>query len=529
MTQEPIEAPPPESSPSTSSEVIDDPANPEILPDAADDVEPPKEGNERLGSRPPLRTLFILSIGPLISQITGALYGVVNTIWVAKAVGEIGMSAVSFYLNFDGLARAFGFFLQVAASAEVSALIGEGLPDEAAQVFCDLLRISVLCGGLACGIFLPLAKPVVRWCQAPEATVQLGWRYICPNLIGAVIPCWFLFSLGCLQAEGRSWHFTIAQVTSMVLNMAVFAPFFLFVCKTGIAGVSYSMLLGEFLPAATVVFLFYRGKFDIKPNWRGLFRRPSRYSLTAAKTGLSQLVFQLSMCFPGTIVRKWIGESIDDAATFDNIMAAFNAFCRCWVLSIAPAMAVTIGYLPAASYAFGAKRFRRIVSLLGHAAWVAVLWAAITMIVTVGFPDLPCRIFANTEEYLYWGRLVVRWGNLTGIVLVFPMIITALLQSVQMGGLGTIYTFSSQCLPLPATVTLLYFTNKHDVARLFYAYPISQAVASLMAIPFTYKAVKEVWKRPDDRDMEGDEFKLGDIEKPLVIENTPVGEAVVSA
>jgi Na+-driven multidrug efflux pump len=526
MTEEPLEAHPPESPPSTSSEVIDDPADPALSPD---DVEPPKEKNERLGGRAPLPTLFILSIGPMISQITGALYGVVNTIWIAKAVREIGMSAVSFYLNFDGLACAFGYFMQVAASAEISALIGEGLPDEAAQVYSDLLRISLLCGGMACGIFLPLAKPVVRWCQAPEATVELGWRYICPNLIGAVVPCWFLFGCGCLQAEGRSWYFTIAQVTSMVLNMAAFAPFFLFVCKTGIAGVSYSVLLSEFLPAATLVVQFYRGKFDIKPNWRGLFRRPSRHSLMAVKTGLSQLIFQLSMCIPGTIVRKCIGESIDDTATFDACMAAFNTFCRFWALAIAPAMAVTIGYLPAASYAFGAKRFRRIVSLLMHAAWIAVAWAASTMIITLGFPEVLCRIFANTEDYLRWGRLVVPRGNLAAIVMPIPMVVTALLQSVQMGGLSTIYTFLSQILPLPGAVILLYFTNKHDAARLFYAYPIAQALSAVLAIPFAYKAVKEVWKRPDDRDMEGEEFKLADIEKPLVIENAPIGETAVSA
>jgi Na+-driven multidrug efflux pump len=151
------------------------------------------------------------------------------------------------------------------------------------------------------------------------------------------------------------------------------------------------------------------------------------------------------------------------------------------------------------------------------------------MIVTIGFPEVLCRIFASTEDYLRWGKLVVPRGNLAALAMPIPLVTTALLQSIQMGGFSTLYTFTSQCLPLPLAVTLLYFTNKHDAARLFYAYPIAQGLSAVMAIPFALRGVKEVWKRPDDRDMEGEEFKLADIEKPLVIENTPVGETVVSA
>ena len=66
---------------------------------------------KRLGSRPPLKTLAILSVGPLISQITSSMYGIVNTVWVSKAIGEKGMTAVSTYLVFDSIGRAFGFFL----------------------------------------------------------------------------------------------------------------------------------------------------------------------------------------------------------------------------------------------------------------------------------------------------------------------------------------------------------------------------------------------------------------------------------
>jgi Na+-driven multidrug efflux pump len=105
----------------------------------------------------------------MILQIMGALYNVANTIFIAKSVGESGMSAVSFCLNFDDLAQRFGYFLQVVASADISALIWGSLLDEVAQVYSDLLLISVLCG-----ICLPFAKSVVRQSQARRRPSSSG-------------------------------------------------------------------------------------------------------------------------------------------------------------------------------------------------------------------------------------------------------------------------------------------------------------------------------------------------------------------
>lgn len=44
--------------------------------------------NYRLAGRPPLLTLVILSVGPMISQFVSSLYGIVATIWVSRTVGE---------------------------------------------------------------------------------------------------------------------------------------------------------------------------------------------------------------------------------------------------------------------------------------------------------------------------------------------------------------------------------------------------------------------------------------------------------
>lgn len=71
--------------------------------------------NYRLAGRPPLLTLVVLSVGPMISQFVSSLYGIVATIWVSRAVGETGMAAISLFTNPDNIGRAFGYFMNCSA------------------------------------------------------------------------------------------------------------------------------------------------------------------------------------------------------------------------------------------------------------------------------------------------------------------------------------------------------------------------------------------------------------------------------
>lgn len=213
----------------------------------------------RLGGKPPLKTIAYLSVGPLISQLTSSLYGVINTIWISKALGDSGLTAIAAYQNFDTIGRAFAAFLQVSATTKIASLFGEGLNSESSQVFSDLLRFSVIFSVITPAIFIPVSKICVRWFGAEESIVKLGFDYIVPNLCVSIIPCIFLISCGCLQAEGRSWLFSLTQICALCLNMFVFCPLFLLGFKIGNAGSVIVTGLSKLIPfVVIIIFLLQR-------------------------------------------------------------------------------------------------------------------------------------------------------------------------------------------------------------------------------------------------------------------------------
>lgn len=471
----------------------------ELYKDSEESVECTVELSDeeiRLGSKGELKTVILLSVGPLISQLAGAMYGVVNTVWISKAIGDQGLAAISTYTNFETISRGFAYFLQVAAAAKISALFGAGLAQEAAQVFSDLLRMSFVCMLVASATCIPAARPCIRWFGTNESVVQLGFEYILPNLLLTFMPCIYLTACGCLQAEGRSWLFCIAQVVAVVLDMLVLCPLFLLVFKTGICGAAFATSCSEFIPGIVVVIMFYRGKFGIKPHPRDLLKKLSPHTLDALKIGGAQLLFQVSDAIPGMIIRKFFGLACNgDANKFSDVMAGFNTFNRFWLLILSVPNALTIGFIPAASYAYGAQRFKRVLLLLVHTLWISVSWCAFTLILTVGFPRPISMLFSSTPSYLDWCVIIVRNGTLCSFLVPIPIIATALLQSQQKGFLATIVSFLSNLVPLPIISAALYYTSKYDVGRLIYSYPIKMAVSLFIAAPFAIYCIKDVFTK----------------------------------
>ncbi|OHT07697.1 MatE family protein [Tritrichomonas foetus] len=476
----------------------------ELLPDQLETIDQNEEDNpntttkisdedKRLGGSSPLKTICVLSAGPLISQITGALYGVVNTIWISKAIGDAGLTAISTYQNFDTIGRSFASFLQVAATAKISSLFGSGLKNEASQVLSDLLRFSIVCALVAAAVCIPTCRLCVRWFGAEEDIVELGYKYIVPNLCITIIPCIFLIGCGCLQAEGRSWLFSITQVVALVLNMCVFCPLFLLVFKFGIAGAAWATGFAELIPGVVIIILFYKGKFGIQPKWNEMLKKFSPHTYDALKIGLAQLVLMLSFAIPGIIIRKLLGLACNgDPVIFNNVMAGYNAFNRFWTIEGAVPNAINIGFIPAASYAYGAKMNMRVVHLLIHASWIAVLWCSLCMLLTLCWPKSIAGIFSSTPEYLYWSEIVIRNGNWATAIIEIPAIITSLLQAMKKGNQSTAISIIVQFLPLPIIAGALYASNKTDLGRIIYCYPIQAVFGVLVSIPFAYFALREV-------------------------------------
>ena len=427
----------------------------------------------RLSGRSPLITIIVLSFAPVLSQFTSALNGAIDTMWISKSVGEVGMTAVAAYTAFDNIGRAFGFFCSVAGSSQVSALFGSGNTEEASQVIVDLLRVCLLSGIFVPAILIPLIKPGVRWFGASEEVVNIGFNYLFPILIFTFSTCIFVSSGGFLQGEGRSFLYGMIQIASLLFNMFVFDPIFLLIFKWGLPGAAYARILSETLPAIILIFLYFKGKFAIKPKFSQFFNKFSSKTWIALKVGVSQLVSNLSISIPGIVVRKLIGNSTNSPQSFNDALAGFNIVFRYAQISTNFNTGITMGTLPPSSYAFAAKNFERWFSLQWHMNWICLTWSSFTCFCSWVFPYQIASFFSKGDGYLFYATQMVRNFNVAGFLVFTRLTFATTLQSIQRGGRSALLSFISQFISILGFAFLLYYTNKFNPIRLVYCYSLS--------------------------------------------------------
>jgi Na+-driven multidrug efflux pump len=460
-------------------------------------VEPVEDEHYRLSGRPPLRTLVSLSLGPLVSQIVSAIYGVVTSMWMARAMGDLGMAAISVFANLDSIGRAFGFFVMCAASSKLSALFGEHRTGDAGQVICDLWRVCFVCGAIVPALLIPSAKPLSRWYGSEDDVTHYSFLYIAPLSGCAAITCIYLLMCGCLQAEGRSMLVGGVQIASLILNMVALNPLFLLVFKWETIGAAMATVVSELIPATVLTVLYFRGKFAVKPDWRGLFRKFSPDTLPAIRVGISQLIMQVSRSIPSILIRKYMGlcSEHNPQATFQDAISGFNAVIRIFTVAESVRYAVAMGLLPAISYSFTSNQIDRIFWLAFHAAWINLIWGAVTCVLTAFLARYIAMTISQSETYLLWATPMMRIMNWEAPYAWIRNVIQTTLQGLQYGMTATIYSFCATFFATIGSTILLYYTDDTDFVRLMYSYPMSSGFAVFVGCFVIIYPLWKLWKQ----------------------------------
>lgn len=471
-----------------------------------------KEEIYRLAGRKPLITILNLMVGPVISQVTGALYGIINSIWVSKKLGEQGLSAVATEITFEGIGRAFGFFLMIAGSTKISQLFGRKQFDEATQVACDLIRLTVVCGIIVPVVIIPSHNPMCEWFKASKKTTEWGFQYILPLCACSVLTCLNLCCQGFLQAEGRTMLIGFIDLVALVVACGGICPLLLFGLNAGICSASVSTVCADAVPGIVLLILYFRGKFGIKPNWRQLCKPFSKHTWPAIVVGLSQLVSNLSACIPGIPIRNLIGRSCGDDHIYDLAMASFNVCCRVFQFGSCICIAVTTGFIPPASYAHAAQNDKRYLRLALHAAWINLAWSILITILALAIPREISMIFGSGEEYLDYSAPILRNSNYLGVFRWVQFNCQAMLQALQYGVHAMIVSMMSNFVGFLVFAYILFYTDQHNVKRLMYLYTCTTGFGTVVGIALLsfplwklYKKSKEQnQKVQDNEDIEKD-------------------------
>jgi putative MATE family efflux protein len=392
--------------------------------------------------------LFKFSYPAIIGMIAGALYNMVDTIFVGRALGPLAIAGLTIVLPIQILMYAIGFMIGVGSASIISRSLGKGRKNIAVKTAGNAILLNLIINLILMIPAYIFIDKILLFLGASKEVVPYSLQYCRIILLGFIF---FSFSIAAemiIRAEGKPRAAMYPLLIGAVLNM-ILDPIFIFIFKLGVKGAAIATIISQLASVVYVLIYFYSGNSMYK------------FVLENFKIKLSTSVEILKIGFPSFLMA-----TIDSVIFIvfnraimkygsDIYIAIFGIGIRIIDLMIMPVIGITQGLATIVSFNYGAKLYKRVKKVLGEAVIWTTAISSLVFILLMFFPKFLLRFFSSDPELIKNGLLPLRIIIALFPALGFQIIGGSFFQAIGKAWPATIITISRQVIFLIPAIIIL--------------------------------------------------------------------------
>ena len=140
----------------------------------------------QLGTESIKKLLVRLSLPATIGMIVNALYNLVDTIFVGRGVGFLGIAGLSIAFPIQMVIMAFAFMVGIGASSAVSRHLGSGNLEKAEKIAGNSVVLIIMILSVIVTLGFLFTDPLLRFFGATETILPYSRDYIQIILGGSI-------------------------------------------------------------------------------------------------------------------------------------------------------------------------------------------------------------------------------------------------------------------------------------------------------------------------------------------------------
>jgi len=309
------------------------------------------------------KLLLTMGFPTMLGMLITGVYSLIDAYFVGGlGTSQMGAVSITFPLGqaIVGLAVLFGS----GASSYLSRLLGANDREEANHVASTALYSSLVIAAVAIAVIILLLHPILYALGATDTIYPYARTYAIIYVISSIFNIFNVTMNNIATSEGASKISMFAMLMGAVLNV-IFAPIFIYVLKTGIAGAAIATALAQGITSFMYLMYILKKKSVFSFSPRDVRIDRSIYK-EIFKIGIPMLVFQLTtsvaMGLTNTAAREY-----GDAA-----IAAMGIVTRVTSMIAYAVAGFGKGFQPIAGYNYGAKQYDRV----KEATKVGLIWTS---------------------------------------------------------------------------------------------------------------------------------------------------------
>ena len=372
-------------------------------------------GNEFLGTERIGKLMGQYAIPCIISLLVGALYNIVDQIFIANAsyLGSYGNAANTVVFPLTVVALAIAVMVGDGCCAFVSMALGRRETETAKRSVGNAVVLSVAASLILTAVYLIFADSIIAMFGGTvnEETFHHSQEYFFYITLG--IP-FYMFGQAMnpvIPADGKPKFAMISTLAGAVINI-ILDPIFIFVFKWGMMGAAIATVVGQVVTAILAVWYLLHMKI-IKPGKSDFILQKSvfgRMLILGITSFLSQISLVAAMAAINNMLRKYGAlDAVFGQEQYAQIpMAVVGIVMKFFQIVISIVVGMAAGCIPIVGYNMGAGEKQRVRELFTKLLIAEALVGAIALVLAECFPRQLIAIFGAANESSYYTDFAIK-------------------------------------------------------------------------------------------------------------------------
>ncbi len=358
--------------------------------------------SELLGNAPITSLMIKFSVPSIIAMLVGALYNIVDQLFIGHSVGQLGNAATNIAFPFSTSCLSLALLFGIGGASCFNLNMGRGERDKAPYYVGNAAVMMIICGVVMTTVTQLFLTPLLRLFGSPDDVLPLAQEYVRITSLG--FPFMIITTGGghLIRADGNPKMSMLCNLLGAGINTVLDAVFVLGL-DLKMSGAAWATVIGQVISGTvTIIFIaryktVHLGLKHLRIRWQYTSRNIA-VGMASFFNQMAMMVVQIAM---NNLLRHYgalsvFGESVPIAVS--GIVMKVNQITFSVVIGLGQ------GAQPIISFNYGAKKYDRVKKAFRSAVTVGAAVAVAAFIMFQLFPRQIISMFGSgTEEYFEFG------------------------------------------------------------------------------------------------------------------------------
>lgn len=409
----------------------------------------------RMGTASIPRLLFEFGLPAVTGVFVNALYNVVDTIFVGRGVGEIGIAATTAAFPAVIVMIAFAVLIGSGGNALMAIRLGEKNHNAAEKILGNSFMLMTLISVVVTTLGLVFIEPILLISGATKEVLPYAKGYMSIIFWGMLFQCLAFSMNNFIRTTGKPKLAMITIISGAIINTLLD---YIFIMKLGwgIRGAAWATIIAQLVSAILVMQYFLGKKAPIRLRFSGM-----RLRLGIVKSilflGLPSFLMQIASTVVNVVLNTGlVAFGVATAVGGAGALAAMGVVTKTAQFFVMPVLGFVMAAQPLIGYNYGAHKYDRVKKTFWMGSAIVTTFLVLMWLFTQIWPGAIVTLFGiNNPAVLEFAITAQRIYLFMLPVIGFQMMASNYFQSTGQPLKSAILTLTRQVIFLIPLIMFL--------------------------------------------------------------------------